>query len=342
MSDTVRRVSARDVAARAGVSITTVSRVLNDKGADLAQTTRERVRAAARELGYQANASAVALRRGRTGTLGLIVPDVGDQYFHRIARGVEDAVRPQGFGIVFCNTDRDVARESEAVDLLLAKSVDGIVLCGGGLGVEQHLLPRNWAGTRVVTIGPHVLDFPAVAVDDVGAITTLVRHLNDRGRSRILCIAGHEDWLITRERLLGYRGAVRDLGLADDPDLVVYAGFTADAGDAAVQHALAAGTRFDAVLAFNDYAALGAVDALERSGLRVPADVAVAGCDDIDFARLARVPLTSLRFPTYEMGGAAARLLVGQEDVAGPPTTAFGFELQIRSSTAPDGPVPGR
>jgi LacI family transcriptional regulator len=332
-----KRVSARDVAALAGVSVTTVSRVLNDKGDDLAEATRERVRAAARELGYQANAAAVALRRGRTGTIGLVVPDIGDQYFHRIARGIEDTVRPEGYGIVFCNTDRVVAREAEAVELLLGKSVDGIVLCGGGIGADRHLRSRNWAGTRVVTIGPHMLDLPAVTVDDVGAIAALVEHLADGGRRRILCLAGDEHWLVSQERLAGYRKAVTELGLDDDPALVVHSGFAAEDGEAGVQHALDGGIRFDAVLAFNDYSALGAANALEQRGLRIPDDVAVAGCDDIDFASFARVPLTSVRFPTYDMGQAAVGLVLPDGATAHDhPTTSFGYELRIRRSTAPD------
>ncbi|MCA1218088.1 LacI family DNA-binding transcriptional regulator [Streptomyces sp. 8L] len=331
MAMPANRVSARDVAERAGVSVTTVSRVMNDKGGELTPETRERVRAAARELGYRAHPAAVALRGGRTGVLGLVVPDLGDQYFQQIARGVEDASHPQGYGIVFCNTDRDIERENEAIDLLLAKRVDGIVFCGGGLGDDAHLAGRDWFGTSVVTIGPHLSDFPAVTVDDTGAIRAMVAHLADMGRRRILCVAGKEDWLVVRTRLAAYRAAVAELGLDQDPALVDFAGFTADDGRAAVERALDGGVGFDAVLAFNDYGALGAIDALLRRGLSVPGDVAVSGCDDIDFAVFARVPLTSLRFQSYAMGRAAVRLFAGDRSEE----PRFGYELRVRASTAP-------
>jgi LacI family transcriptional regulator len=324
------RVRVRDVAERAGVSITTVSRVLNGKDSELGPETRQRVRDAARELGYRANPAAVALRGGRTGVLGLVVPDIGDQYFQQIARGVEDTMHPRGYGIVFCNTDRDIARESESIEMLLSKRVDGIVFCGGGLGDDAHLHGRDWFGTRVVTIGPHLSDFPGVTVDDVGAIQAMVAHLADGGRRRILCVAGQADWLVSQTRLAGYQAAVAQLGLDDDPALVDFAGFTAGSGREAVRRALERGTEFDAVLAFNDYAALGATEELLQRGLTVPGDVAVSGCDDIDFAVFARVPLTSLRFRSYEMGQAAARLLVSGDH--GEPR--FGFELCARASTA--------
>nr|WP_238361568.1 LacI family DNA-binding transcriptional regulator [Actinopolymorpha pittospori] len=337
MTGAARRVTARDVAARAGVSVTTVSRVLNDKAVDLTPATCERVRVAARELGYQVHPAASALRRGRTGTLGLVVPDIGDQYFHRIARGVEDAIRPQGFGIVFCDTDRDASLEDEAVDMLLSKGVDGIVLCGGGLDDDRHLRSRRWHNTPVVTIGPHRLDFPAISADDVGAVAALVRHLHEGGRRRILCVAGQPTWLVTKQRLVGYHTAVEELGLDDDPKLVVHAGFTAEAGEHAVRQARERGIDFDAVVAFDDYAALGALHALQALGIAVPEDVAVAGCDDIDFARFARVPLTSVRFPTYEMGRAAARLLAPPPGEREEVVAAFGFELHVRESSAPAG-----
>jgi len=330
-----RASTAKAVAERAGVSVTTVSRVLSGHADAIPQETQDRVTAAAAELRYRPNSLARALRKGSTQTIGLIVPDISDTYFHQVARGVEDVAQAAGYMVIFCNTDRLAAKEQSCLDLLCDKRVDGIIFCGGGLDEEKHLSSRDWAGAAVVAIGPHVLDVPAVRVDDAAAIGSAVEHLAATGRRHILCVAGQPDWLITRQRLAGYRAAVRRLGLDGNPQLIRYAGFASTHGHDAVTQALASGVVFDSVIAFDDYAALGALQALREAGLHVPGDVAIVGCDDIPFAALACPPLTSIRFPTYDFGATAARMVLdmlnGKEFQH---VVEFPFELNVRASTA--------
>ena len=327
-------VTVKTVAERAGVSVATVSRVLRGQMETVTETTRERVFAAARELNYAPHPVAVALRTGTSKILGLVIPDISDTYFHQVARGVEDVAQHAGYSVIFCNTDRNIEKESRTLDLLRDKRVDGIIFCGGGVGGEAHLVGRDWSSAKVVAIGAHVIDLPAVKVDDASAIDAAVEHLAATGRERILCIAGNADWLVTERRVAGYQAAVERLGLASRPELLSYAGFTNEDGRRAVEQALAARVEFDAVIAFEDNAALGALAALREAGLEVPGDVSLMGCDDIPTGRLTTPTLSSVHWPTYDMGAAAARMVL--DAIAGRPTPAgldFSFELQIRESS---------
>jgi LacI family transcriptional regulator len=328
------RATVKTVASRAGVSVATVSRVLGDHADAVTPATRERVLQAAQELGYQPNALAVALRKGVTKTIGLIVPDISDAYFHQVARGVEDVAQEAGYAVVFCNSDRQVAKETQCLDLLRDKRVDGIIFCGGGVDDEGHLQRRDWGSAKVVAIGPHVVDFPSIRVDDTAAIETAIEHLATTGRRRVLCLAGEPEWLVTQRRLAGYRSAVERLGLDDDPALVSFHGFASADGRHAVSEALGSGLEFDSAIAFDDDAALGALAALHDAGRRVPEDVALVGCDDIPFSSLAHPPLTSIRFPTYDFGTTAAHMVLDM--LAGRDVDRvvdFPFELRIRESS---------
>lgn len=326
--------TAKEVAERAGVSVTTVSRVLSGHDGEISPATRSRVVDAANLLEYRPNSLAAALRRGVTNMIGLLVPDISDAYFHTIARGAEDAARENGYMVVFCNTDRDPERERDYVDLLLDKRVDGLIFCGGGVGDERHLARLDNAGTGTVTIGPHSLRFPSVRTDDAAAIESAVRHLWQQGCRRVLCLAGKPDWQVSRMRLLGYQRAIAELGLDDDDDLVVQGDFTQAAGYEHVERMLATNVEFDGVVAFNDYAATGAMLALADAGIRVPDEVAVVGCDDIALASIVHPTLTSVGFPQYEFGQAAMRkclALVRDEKVQ--PETTYPYRLVVRASS---------
>lgn len=325
--------TAKAVAELAGVSVTTVSRVLSGQASAIPQETQDRVFAAARQLRYRPNSLARALRKGTTQSIGLIVPDISDAYFHQVARGVEDVAQAAGCVVILTNTDRVPAREEACVNLLLDKRVDGIVFAGGGIDDDTHLDGFDWSSTRVVTIGPHQLPFPSITVDDSAAISDAVHHLAEISCRRILCLAGQPNWLVTQRRLAGYRQAVAELGLDADPELVVYGDFTESAGEELTAKALAAGS-FDGVIAFNDYAAIGAMHALASAGVRVPDDVAVIGCDDIPVARMVHPALTSVSFSQYEFGRNAAEMILGSDPLPAGQRITFPHELLRRHSTA--------
>lgn len=329
--------TAKMVAELAKVSVSTVSRVMNDRPADISADTRARVQEAALKLRYRPSSLAGALRRGYTRTVGLVVPDISDAYFHQIARGMEDTAQNAGYSVILCNTDRVAARERSCIEMLYDHHVDGIVFAGGGVDGDRHLHGLPWDRIHVVTVGPHELPFPSIRVDDAGTIRTAMEHLLGQGRHRVLCIAGHESWLINTERVTGYRQALEAHAIPYDHQLVRNGDFTVSAGRRAVTMALDEGLRFDAVMAFNDYSAVGAIDALQERGRRVPEDVAVVGCDDIALASLVHPRVSSVNFPQRDFGVAAMSTvldLIADRPVQ--PVTEFDYRLRVRASSAPD------
>lgn len=326
--------TAKAVAERSGVSVTTVSRVLNGRADVIPEETRKRVVEAARELRYRRSSLAVALRQGYTKTVGLLVPDIADAYFHQIARGLEDAAQAEGYTVMLFNTDRIAEKERACIEVLYDQNADAIVFAGGGVDDDAHLSDLPLDLMHVVTVGPHKLSFPSIRVDDVGTVALAMDHLFEQGCQRILCITGRENWLINSERVKGYRQGLESRGVPYDPQLVISGSFTVEAGYESIRSALTAGVEFDAVMAFNDYTAVGAMRALTERGLQVPQDVAVVGCDDIPLASLVSPGLTSVSFPQYDFGRAAMQAVL--DHVAGrpvAPVTEFPYHLEVRESS---------
>ena len=219
---------------------------------------------AARDLDYRPNSLAISLRKRSTKTIGLLVPDISDSYFHKVARAVEDTAHSAGYTVILCNTDRLPLKEVEYVDLLGEKQVDGIIFAGGGIGNDRHLAGHIWPGARVVVIGPHRMHVPSIRVDDEGAIAAAVAHLVEQGCRHLACIGGEPSWLIHRERMKGFLRGLRENDLDLDRSLVWRGDFGLDAGYSAVRHALNRRLHFDGLVAFNDYSALGAAKALRE------------------------------------------------------------------------------
>lgn len=333
-----KKPTAKAVADLAAVSVTTVSRVVNGRGDGISEETRKRVLEAARALRYRPNSLAAALRRGYTRTVGLVVPDITDAYFHQIARGVDDVAQENGYTVVLCNTDRQADKERAAIEALYDQGVEAIIFAGGGVDDDTHLRDLPWEFMHVVTVGPHRLPFPSVRVDDTATIRTAVCHLLDQDRRRVLCVGGRDTWLIHAERMEGYRQALQQHGIAYDEALRFSGDFSITAGYDAVYRAIDAQTHFDAVMAFNDYTAVGVMQALDELGRRVPEDVAVVGCDDIPLAALVHPTLSSISFRQREFGVIAMRTVLDLH--AGrpvQPVTQLDYSLQVRSSSAPSG-----
>ncbi|WP_133058922.1 MULTISPECIES: LacI family DNA-binding transcriptional regulator [unclassified Nocardioides] len=329
------RPTVKTVAALAGVSTTTVSRVLNYKADLLSDATKARVFEAARELNYKPNSMAIALRKKVSQTIGLMIPDISNPYFHQIARGAEDTAMKHGYTVIFCNTDRSASKELTYVDLLDEKRVDGVILTGGGVDGDTHLADRLHEQARVVAIGPHRLSYPSIGADDRGAIQAAVLHLVAGGRRRIACLGGQPGWLIHQERLAGYRAGLEESGITYDESLVMPSDLSIDGGQQAVESALRAGLSFDAIMSFSDYAALGAMRALKEAGLTIPDQVAIMGCDDSPLSQMVEPALSSITFPVWEFGSLATQMIVDM--LNGRPVPAsqvLPYQLRIRQSTA--------
>jgi LacI family transcriptional regulator len=308
--DAMGAVTIADVAREAGVSIQTVSRVLNNKG-EVTQATRRTVLEVIERLGYRPNGVARSLVTRRTLMLGLVVPDIANPFFPEIARGAEDLAARAGYGVVLCNTVEQPAREEAALQLLADKRVDGVIVCSARLPDDQlhPLLARYRAAVLVNRVGPRALA-GVVRVDDEDGARQAVVHLLDRGRRVVAILAGPPNSRSGHARVRGACAALAGAGAPVDPALIIPCTPDLAGGDRACREVLAGARRVDALLCYNDLVAVGALQACRDLGVRVPDDLAVVGNDDILLAGLIAPALTTLRVSKYEIGAAAMQMLL--------------------------------
>ena len=299
----------KEVARRAGVSIGTVSNVLNRPDL-VAETTRRRVLDAIDELGYIRNDSARQLRAGRSRQIAIVVLDVANPFFTDVVRGAEDAVEDHDVMVVVCNSSESASRERHHLDLLEEQRVRGVLITPVDDAPDSRLERLIQRGTPVVLVdrGSGRPNRCSVAVDDVLGGRLAGTHLREQGHSRIAFVGGPFSIRQVADRHTGL-AAVRDdavVTVVETPNLTVASGRTA-AGQIAD---LPEPQRPTAVFCANDLLALGVLQGMTRRGLRVPQDVAIVGYDDIEFAAAAAVPLSSVRQPREQLGRTAAQLLL--------------------------------
>ena len=337
------RPTAELVARRAGVSVASVSRVLNGLPASAAMTAR--VQAAAAELGYVPDASARSLKVGRTEQLALVVADVGNPVYVTMMRAIEAVVRSAGYRLVVSSSGSDPKEEIGILRSMARGFADGLIL--SPLRMTDDLVAQlrdNRLPTVVVGSLP-----PGVAIDNVRAdsprgVGLALEHLRAGGRQRVGFVNGPADTVPGAARLRGFTRAVRRLGLDADPALRAAAeDFTFAAGSDAMHELLDLGVP-DAVLAANDLLAVGAMDVLRRRGVRVPDDVAVVGMDDTELAAMATPSLTSVGLGSADRGRLAAELLLDRiADPARPPhVVKVAPRLVVRDSSAASAAAAGR
>ena len=328
-----------DVGKLAGVSRATVSQVLNNKaGFSVPLETRQRVLAAAEQLGYVPNAAARNLRTQKTNTIGVIIQDINNPFYPAFVRGVQDIAEQVGYDVISFNTDSSEARERHFVDVLRRGRVDGVV------GVFWHvradgLKELTDRGIPIALLGQ--LSQPVddlidqVYIDDQTAARHAVQHLVSAGHRRIALVSGPEHLL--QERVAGYRTALTDAGLFDQIQIVHSADLTEEGGYHSAQSLLKGPEGPTAIFAINDLLALGTLRASREAQLRIPEDLALVGFDDIPAARLVTPALTTVHQFQYQLGQRCAQMLMERLD--GTFTENHGrkvempFELIIREST---------
>ncbi|WP_420033148.1 LacI family DNA-binding transcriptional regulator [Streptomyces sp. cg28] len=317
------------IAERAGVSIASVSRVLNGVGAR--RDTVLKVERAAAELGYVPNAVARSLKGGRTRQLTFAMPDIGNPVYVAMVRAIQTVAKAAGYRLLLHSTDAVVDDELAVLRSLGDRTSDGLIICPIRI-TDAHIEALRTAAGPVVVIGslPDGVPVDSVRADSVAGAALAVRHLHDTGRRRIAFVNGPADTVPGRNRDEGYRAALADCGLVYDPELVVHTDFGIESGAEAADRLLAEG-RPDAVFCANDQLALGAARALHARGLRIPEDVAVAGMDDSMLAQAGWPPLTSVDLGSTERGRRAAELLLHRLDTAEPVADS----ATPRSTTAP-------
>lgn len=303
-------VTIKDIARLAGVSPSTVSRALNDSSL-ISPTTKARVRQIAEELGYERNELARGLVKGTSRALGLIVPDITNPFFAEIARGVSDVAHAQGYGVLLCTTEGDLSRENEYLRFLRRKRVDGLIL--SAVTMDDPNLPELLHGSIPFVLVSRLvqgLDAPFVVGDDKTGARLAVEHLIQLGHERIAFIGGPANVQSSRDRMETYQKVLKKHGLTAHTKWAVFADFTQAAGREAAQKMLRGRIRPTAIFAANDVIALGVMEAAEDLGLSIPQDLSLVGYDDISYAALPRIQLTTVAQPTYEMGRIAAEYLL--------------------------------
>jgi LacI family transcriptional regulator len=334
--------SIKDVATRAGVSIGTVSNVLNRPDL-VSRSTRARVEQAIEDLGYVRNESARQLRAGRSRTIAYVLLDASNPFFTDVARGIEEVARTAGRAVFLCNSNEDAHRETDYLELLLQQRVEGVLITPVDLdGQRLHAMTERGLPVVLLDRGASDTSQCSVAVDDVLGGDLAVTHLVDTGHRRIGYVGGPMSIGQVRDR---HQGALRAAERAPrgDPatlELILTERLTVAEGRHAAARlvGLPASRRPTAVFCANDLLALGVLQEMTRQGVAVPDELAIVGYDDILFAEAAAVPLTSVRQPRHLLGRTAAELLL--EEAAGDPSHThrqiqFEPDLIVRASSAP-------
>jgi len=331
------QVTMRDVARAAGVSVNTVSRALAGKP-DVSPSTRAKVLAVAKQLGYRPNKLARGLRSNRTATIGVIVTDIANPYFGALVKGVKEAAHRHGYSIVLQDTDEDYAKEEEAIQVMLAEQVDGLLITPVQTGIDTILclkeaeVPFVLLGRRFEELKTHY-----VVTDDVRGGYLATEHLIELGHTEIALINGPPHISSAKERRRGYQNALTEHGIEPDDGLIRSGAITAADGYREATALLRSTRRFTAIFCYSDFVAFGAIAAVREAGLHIPEDVAVVGYDDVELASYLDVPLTSVRIPKKELGAAAVEMLLemlaGGQQEAGPQGIELPVQLFVREST---------
>lgn len=333
------KVGIKDIAAKAGVSIATVSHALRNPGR-VSDQTRKKVLAAADEIGYTPNRLARSLRTARSGNIVAIIPDVSDSYNSKLIKAIEKVAHSRGYSVLLGDTQGSAEREREFAAMARSRQADGIILMShrlpfvvgeGGLAPDE--LPPLVNGCEFTGYD----GVPVVSIDDVKAACDATSYLIDLGHRDIAVITGNIETRSSQDRLRGFRETMESAGLSVDESLVVLADYSIDAGEAGAQTLLMQKRRPTAIFCFSDEIALGAMYALRLNGFSVPDDISVIGFDNIPFAKYFAPPLTTIAQPAEEIGATCARLLLDLIDGKKPSEQRhiLPHELIVRDSAAP-------
>jgi len=322
-----------DVAEKAGVSIATVSKVINNTGR-ISDKTRKKVNLIMSELNYHPSFVASALTGKRTQTIGLLIPNIANPFYSEFARNLEDRAHELGYSIVICSTDYNEEKEKKYVSLLMRKQVDGFIITSGftNVGLIQEVMDQK-IPVALIAYSIPTLSLNSIGIDDYKAGYQATAHLAELGHKRIAVIA--ETVQSSNDRVRGYKDALKEYQLEFDINLYIETKATVEDGEIATDKLLNVEEPPTAIFAFNDILAIGTMQCAKKRGLSIPENLSVIGCDN---TILALIPsLTTMGQPLREMGHEAADVLI--EEIEGKKTRKqqilLSPELVIRDSTGP-------
>ena len=303
--------SIKDVAREAGVSIATVSRVLNDIDV-VNEDTKKKVLDAIKKLGYRPNIVARSLKTQRTKTIGILIPDISNQLYPEIVRGAEDVSNIYDYNVILCNSDLDIDKEKEYLRVLKEKMVDGVIYMSSSLS-DEILDLINELDLKTVLVETKDKDglLPSVTIDNVKGCYDSTKLLIDKGLKNIAFIGTDKDTMNAwGDRYLGYEKAMKEAGLNIDPELVYFSSIKVKTGYEGISKFLEMGKKFEGVVCASDDIAMGAINALRYNEFKIPEDVSVIGFNDNFAASIFYPKITTVSQPTYDMGSVAMRMLI--------------------------------
>lgn len=305
-------VTLEEIAKATGFSIPTVSRALTNPNYPLSAATRQRINEVAREMGYVPNLTARSLRTDQSNTIGIIVDDILSPFAPRILRGIQDSLTRNGYLNLIINSDWYPEVEQEAISTLLSRPVDGIIFVENAhlkdndslrLSRKPYVFVHRFIGAKVTN---------SIVPDNYDGVVLAMRHLISLGHRRIAFINGPDGYPVAQQRLEAYREELIAQNLQFDPTLVDKGDWEYEGGYSAAQNLLKLSRLPTAIFVANDVMALGAIDAIQEVGLRVPDDLAIVGYDNRDFASIVHPRITTVTIPSYEMGQLGAEFLLKQ------------------------------
>ena len=299
-------VSIKEVAQLANVSIATVSRCINNPE-KVTEKTRLKVQDAIRKTGYSPNTLAQSFRRGRTNIVMVVLPSVGDPFFTAVMKGIRAAAKSKGYSVLIEETQLNTMTADEISAMLVSNQTDGIILLASAspFGTE---IPSAKSKRRLPivigceTVSPELADFPSVHIDNIAAAKEATNYLVSQGHERIAMIYGQKSSLLTKDRELGYRAAMKQAKLTVADGWVVEGELTIDGARKATRNLMNHSDRPTAIFCANDEMAIGCLHEVKSSGLRVPDDISIVGFDDIRYAEVTDPPLTTISQPAEEIG----------------------------------------
>lgn len=325
----------QDVAKAAGVSVATVSRVLNNSP-KVAVQTKERVLLTIKKLNYQPNLLGRNLRRSETRMILVIIPNIENPFYSSVVKGIEDVAHKNDYNVMLCNTEYDPKRLNAYIELLKNRLSDGAITMG--LEFASKELSALASQFPIVQCCEYIegAGTSYVAIDDFNAAVRAVRHLINIGHKRIGLITCKDRFISNIKREQGYKKVLEDAGIGVDPELIKYEGSHAfKNGLRAVEKFLNMPERPTAIFACSDLLAIGAMKGIKEHGLRIPEDIAIVGFDDISFAAVSNPPLTTIAQPKYDLGCTAMQILLDQIQgiITHPQVVHLEYDLIIREST---------
>ena len=308
----MKYITLKMVAERAGVSVNTASRAINNKP-DINEKTKKRILKVAQELGYVRNDTAVALRTKKTGTIGVVIADNRNPFYAEVLNGMEVAAKEKNYHIILANTQRDYQKEEEAINLLLAKRVDGLLITPVQ-DRDDDIKNLIEAKIPFVIVGRDFenIELDALYNDEVKGGFLATEYLIKNGHKRIALVNGFLYKSPARSRLEGYKKALKKYGIPVDDVLINVGDIDIKDGYKRTKQLFEKGLDFTAIFAYNDMMAFGAMQAIKEKGLRIPEDIGIVGYDDIPFSPLISPPLTTIRLKKQDLGVESIKLLLSR------------------------------